>query len=383
MGSAYRVTLDGTVDDAETTAWSHTWTDLPLYADGVLAQYTLREESVGEFNYSEVYDDGYRYYNVSYAPAVYTDADGATVPATSAERATDVQLTVTNERSLGAFAFTKVDDLDTPLPGATFRLYQPASIKVPTLGVDDLGGTVLLDGTTPVATYATAVSTSAGQVSFGRIPAGVYYLLEYKAPANYQASKTIYRIEFDGAEYSTAVWNNGAWELATTNHKVVNPRILTDVTLQKVDQDGVPLTGATFKLQKLTTTGVYADVAGSETPVDADGRIAYSQLVGGTYRIVETAAPGGYYRLSNPITFTLLNGVMTLDAPFGSWTVELQADGSYVLTVPNATGMLLPSTGGLGSLPFTVAGLALMAGSVLYMIVLRARREGMSAAHTQ
>lgn len=91
------VTLDGTVDVIETRPWEATFTDLRLYIDGQVANYTLREERIGEFAYSTEYPGGYRYYNVNYAPIVYYDADGAVTE--DPVEAVTANLSVSNSRN--------------------------------------------------------------------------------------------------------------------------------------------------------------------------------------------------------------------------------------------------------------------------------------------
>ena len=58
--------------------------------------------------------------------------------------------------------------------------------------------------------------------------------------------------------------------------------------------------------------------------------------------------------------------------------LDVNDDGDYVLVVPNKAGQSLPNTGGRGTLPFRIAGLALMlmgAAYVSYDFETRRRRE--------
>lgn len=54
--------------------WSYTWNDLPLYAGGDVAQYTLREIQIGDTSYDAgVNGDGYEDYDVTYGTCKYRE----------------------------------------------------------------------------------------------------------------------------------------------------------------------------------------------------------------------------------------------------------------------------------------------------------------------
>lgn len=56
--------------------WSHTWKNLPLFTDGTVARYTLRERMIGSTSYdSDTNGDGYAYYHVTYDDAKYREGD--------------------------------------------------------------------------------------------------------------------------------------------------------------------------------------------------------------------------------------------------------------------------------------------------------------------
>lgn len=67
--SGHRAVLD------EANNWQDAWQDLPLYADGKLAKYTIREVAIGD-TYSD--SGSFENYVVWYAPAKYQKADGET-----------------------------------------------------------------------------------------------------------------------------------------------------------------------------------------------------------------------------------------------------------------------------------------------------------------
>lgn len=56
--------------------WTYTWQNLPLYADGAAAKYTLRETQIGDTAYDPgVNGDGYADYDVNYDDCKYRESD--------------------------------------------------------------------------------------------------------------------------------------------------------------------------------------------------------------------------------------------------------------------------------------------------------------------
>lgn len=79
---------------------------------------------------------------------------------------------------------------------------------------------------------------------------------------------------------------------------------------------------------------------------DENGKGYIYGIAYGDYYLVETEAPAGYHKLSEPIHFT----------------VTTTGDGEVpVLMVPNSSGVELPETGGMGTAFFLVVGVSLMA----------------------
>lgn len=157
------------------------------------------------------------------------------------------------------------------------------------------------------------------------------------------------------------------------------------VTVNKVDEEQNPLSGAEFKLYSdadlqneikfvQTADGTYrvakADEEGAETlVVDSDGVLNLQGLDLGTYYLKEVKAPGGYNLLQNAVEIKLTdtdkNG-------------KLDNDADNVLTgiqVVNSKGFNLPVTGGIGTVLFTVVGVVLMASGVLLVLVYRKKRQ--------
>lgn len=167
--------------------------------------------------------------------------------------------------------------------------------------------------------------------------------------------------------------NPGDSSSASDTTEVEVTTYTTSVKLTKIDGDTQEtLTGAEFSIAA-DNNGAVGDVIASGA-VDANGVINFTGLGEGTYWITETKAPdGGYNALENPIKL-VISATATNDSC--TWTAtaddkDLTYDGTnYVipLTVANNKGTLLPSTGGIGTTIFYIAGGVLVAAAVVYMI---------------
>ena len=157
--------------------------------------------------------------------------------------------------------------------------------------------------------------------------------------------------------------------------------------LSKVDSanTGKYLPGAQFQLYlsaEAEDEGAEAipntDVFGIPTETITIGETGTAQienmLIGGTYYLVETAAPDGYSMLKEPIVFTVdrdENGQALLNILSGSaWATggSLNENGKLPLQVLNEQGYSLPETGGTGTHLFTVGGLLLMAAAMIFLM---------------
>ena len=81
------------------------------------------------------------------------------------------------------------------------------------------------------------------------------------------------------------------------------------------------------------------------------------------YYLVETQAPSGYNLLTDAVEVHFTDD-------------EAKAnEGIYTVEVPNSSGIQLPVTGGMGTIIFTVIGIALMAGAVVLLVFSRKKAK--------
>ena len=94
-------------------------------------------------------------------------------------------------------------------------------------------------------------------------------------------------------------------------------------------------------------------------------------LAAGTYYLVETKAPEGYNKLTDPIKVTITKAGDT------NWTVKKNdtAENDKIIDVENSTGSILPSTGGMGTIAFTVVAALLVLGVAVSFIHDRKREN--------
>ena len=90
-------------------------------------------------------------------------------------------------------------------------------------------------------------------------------------------------------------------------------------------------------------------------------------LAAGTYYLVETKAPAGYNKLTDPIKVEIKKNT---NEDVNAWTLfnnDKNVDDK-IIHVENSTGSILPSTGGMGTIAFTVVAALLVLGVAVSFI---------------
>ena len=336
-GDAYTVELN------KENEWQYTWENLPLVTDGTVADYTLREIEIGDtYRDPGVAEDGFADYLVTYAKALYRQAEDKEYREEHWWQKADgtqcfareALLVVNNEGIRGEIAFEKVDEKGYPLKGAEFTLYA------------DVECTKRL---------ATATSDENGDVQFeDKWPAGTYYLRETTAPVGYTAAELTWTVKI-AAGKATVSTPGG-----TTVTEVKNTSRLR-LKLRVLGQLGEELPGAVLRVTRDNGSPMLYKT-------NEAGAALLEQMPAGDYIIQLAGTPTGYVPEDSAPNLKAEYGTLTyLDTANTAWQLE-QCEGegyTYLLTLELKELHILPSTGGAGTVPFTLAGAALMAVAVL------------------
>lgn len=152
------------------------------------------------------------------------------------------------------------------------------------------------------------------------------------------------------------------------------------------------ITGAKAKNVGLDSEKYWLKINTDPLKTDENGEVSQSGLANGTYYLVETKTNKNYNLLKEPVKVELNivyttttktewvtdeNGVKTLvkneitktEFKEGSDT----STGTHTETIINKKGFTLPITGGMGTVLFSIAGFALMAGAAF--VLLKGRRK--------
>lgn len=191
--------------------------------------------------------------------------------------------------------------------------------------------------------------------------------------------------------------------------KITDQAIVYSFQMNVLKVDGkrnTPLRGVKFDLYSYTgkeTNPTEADLKGSDgkriaqdLTTDGEGKTQYKGLKNGTYYLVETETVTNkdgkrYNLLKEPVkveikvTYTTktettidkeTNGNVTAATTVKNETFtggDTGSFGTFTVTVKNYTGFDLPITGGMGTVLFSIAGFALMAGAAF--VLLKGRRK--------
>lgn len=171
------------------------------------------------------------------------------------------------------------------------------------------------------------------------------------------------------------------------------------VVINKVKENKEPLIGADFKLEKKIGAAEWVEID-RKTGTTAGSVFTFKGLDDGTYRLTETAVPGGYNKMADVIftvtanhvekvdglndatRYTVLtslngtaeNGVITLTEQKKAETIndqETEIIEGLTTQVVNKSGATLPETGGIGTTIFYVLGGMMFVGAALILVVRR------------
>lgn len=165
---------------------------------------------------------------------------------------------------------------------------------------------------------------------------------------------------------------NGGQTLAGAKFKLYSNKTDADGANDKaIKVSAVVNKAGHYVVDPTSTTTEFESVAS----IDGKGyNLHVNGLAAGTYYLVETEAPAGYNKLTDPIKVEIKKST---NEDVNAWTLFNNDENvdDKIIDVENSTGSILPSTGGMGTIAFTVVAALLVLGVAVSFICDRKREN--------
>lgn len=155
-------------------------------------------------------------------------------------------------------------------------------------------------------------------------------------------------------------------------------RIYRSETDAQQKQNAIAVTGGngSYTVNPVQTgVGLSYDMVSASTEISAGSgfNLKLNGLAAGDYWIVETDAPEGYNGVTAPIKVTV---TASTSDDVNNWTISKgdEVENDKIIDIENSTGTILPGTGGMGTILFTVIGVALVIAVAGSFVVSRRRK---------
>lgn len=199
-------------------------------------------------------------------------------------------------------------------------------------------------------------------------------------------------------QYSNNPSTNGTGESEPSKVRVFTYGFTVDKYTGDYGENATRLAGAEFTLAhkdgsaisfvqvsagSATANAVYrvakADETGTTTiTTPANGKVVFEGLKNGEYTLTETKAPAGYNKLASAIGVKVDGQNNGTDTTHATVTITYNNDNNGsnynqtasngVIPVQNNSGVVLPGTGGMGTIAFTVIGVLVIALGVAWTL---------------
>ena len=198
-------------------------------------------------------------------------------------------------------------------------------------------------------------------------------------------------------QYSNNPSTNGTGESEPSKVRVFTYGFTVDKYTGDYGENATRLAGAEFTLAhkdgsaisfvqvsagSATANAVYRVAKAGETgtttiTTPANGKVVFEGLKNGEYTLTETKAPAGYNKLASAIGVKVngqnngtdtTNATVTITYNNDNGNDYNQTASNGVIPVQNKSGAILPGTGGMGTIAFTVIGVLVIALGVAWTL---------------
>lgn len=190
-------------------------------------------------------------------------------------------------------------------------------------------------------------------------------------------------------EYSNNPYHTGEGDTTSKTTEDMVVAFTYQLSVDKVDGSGNALEGAGFTLYKYNPNSLAEDkydAVGSE--ITGVTTFEFKGVDAGKYKLVESTVPNGYNQAADLefvvsathdekadvptlLTLTVANNngdsIVATELSAGMFTVDMST-GALATKIVNNSGSVLPSTGGIGTTIFYVAGGALVVGAGVLLV---------------
>ena len=181
----------------------------------------------------------------------------------------------------------------------------------------------------------------------------------------------VFTYGFTVDKYTGDKYDDDATRLAGAEFTLA-PKNGTAMSFVQVDA-GSATENAVYRVAKDDETGTTTTIT---TP--ANGKVVFQGLKNGEYTLTETKAPAGYNKLASAIGVKVDGQNNGTDTTHATVTITYNNDNNGsnynqtasngVIPVQNKSGVILPGTGGMGTIAFTVIGVLVIALGVAWTL---------------
>lgn len=180
----------------------------------------------------------------------------------------------------------------------------------------------------------------------------------------------VFTYGFTVDKYTGDNYNDAATRLAGAEFTLTPKNDSTPISFVRVNA-GSATANAVYRVAKAGETGT------TTITTPANGKVVFEGLKNGEYTLTETKAPAGYNKLASAIGVKVdgqnngtdtTNATVTITYNNDNGNDYNQTASNGVIPVQNKSGAILPGTGGMGTIAFTVIGVLVIALGVAWTL---------------